>query len=319
MYNLQSKTFSLVPASILGGKNPVNTSYNGVVPAVFSAGKYRAEITALGYKKQTVDFSIGPGRNEIYPEILLEPQPFNLLNILSYYLGTIIDVFGQTTSYVNELSLSVRFFDLIAAGSLALFVATVIFSFSVRTHMRIRHMPVFFLYNLEDLLGMSGQRYVRGELVEEITNRPVSRAQVLLLDAKSNERLFETHTNRLGEFILRKPRAKVYKLVIEKHGYDSISVSDYLPNALTGKLKFIIQKHGAETELSPGKIIKEGIENLSGFLFEFLLLNSIVLEVIFIKTQGLAKTAPFVAITILTIIIWLFYAKRVVRRIFQRA
>jgi hypothetical protein len=318
LYNIQGKIFTLIPESILGGKNPINTSFDGIVPAVFSAGRYKAEVRALGYKPVTVDFRIGPGEDETYPQVLLEPEPFNPVNLISYYLGTFIDVFDSTVSYVNDLSLSVRFFDLVAAFSLALFVITVIFSFSVRTHMRISHIPLFFLYDLEDLFGFSKERYVTGEVIDAGTGKPVSRAKIRLLDAQSGTLLFETHSNKLGDFLMRKPKAKVYKLDIEKSGYNKLLVSDYLPNALSGKLKFNLQSHEGVTRLTPARIIRNGVENLTGFFFEFLLLNSIILELIFIKTRGFAKTAPFIFITLLTIIIWLFYAKRVMRRIFAR-
>jgi hypothetical protein len=314
LYNPTSKIYGIIPSDLLGTKNPASSIYNGTVPIVFASGKYRASINALGYKQKTVDFTIDPNTQDNYPMILLEPEPFNIITFIIYYAGIIYDVFLQTAAYIHTLSLSIRFFDLVSAVALILFVTTVIFSFSVRTHIKLQYIPEFFLFNLEDLLRIKKNRYIHGRILDQTTGKPVTQARISIFDAKTGQLLKESISNKLGEFYMLRPKAQKYKVAVQKANFHEISVDDYLPNAITEYQEYFIQRKDEEIKPSFVGLALGGFENLIGFGFELLLLSSILFELIFTQTQGLYKTLPYIVVTILTIIVWLFYAKRILRK-----
>jgi len=314
-YNPSSRIYSIISSDVIGVKNPSNSLYDGTVPIVLAEGKYKVQINALGYPLTNVEFVIGAKENQNYPQIYLDKQPFNIITTIIYYAGTAYDVFNSTVVFVKDISKSIRFFDLVALVSLTLLVTISIFSFSVRTHIPLQHLPLFFLFNAEDtLFRRTHERYVHGEVKDQHGGRAVSRATVKLYDAKSNTLLAQTSTNKIGEFYMRKPQAAKYKIVISKNDYEGFTIPDYLPNALIGKLEYIIKKIEDNPIPSFSRLVLGGAENFIGFLFEFIILICIFLELIFAQSIGLLRALPFIGITVVTIIMWLAYAKRILRK-----
>lgn len=314
LYNTKTKIYKEITNEILGIKNPSNTDNLGQVPVVLAAGKYKAKIQAIGYAPKTIEFAIGPDKTQDYPQVYLEKEPFNLITQLTYYWSTIVFIYDNVVSLMENLSTSIRFFNLAAISSMILLVITLVFSFSVRTHMRLQHLPVFFLYNIEDLLRIKKDRYVEGRVNDQEKGNPLSKVYVKIFDAEANKLIAQTQTNKLGEFYLRKPVATKYKVVIEKQGYNTEVIPDYLPNALVGKQEYILEKVDSDPTPSLSRLVIGAGENFISFMFELLLLNTLLYEAIFIGVRGFWVTIPYLLITLFTIFLWLFYARRALRK-----
>ncbi len=313
-YNPKNRIYSIIPAGTLGIKNPSNTLYDGTVSVVLAAGRYKVNVNALGYKETDIEFAIDGSADGGYPQVRLEKQPFSILNTLIYYAGTAFDVLTSTNSYFADLSKSIRFFDLIALVAMLLLVVTTVFSFSLRTHIPLLSIPVFFLHYVSEIVGIEHVDYVRGQINDEKTGKPVTQALVELINPTTGKVLSQTTTNKLGEFILKKIKSEKYKLRASKSGYHHTSIPDFTEHTLVGTHLLHLLKRDDHSLPSVPILLFRALENLFGFLFELLLFFSLGFEILFFNTAGILRTAPFIVVTVLTIILWLAYARRVIRR-----
>lgn len=317
IYNERSKTYESISPQIINIKNPSYSDHNGIADITLPKGKYQAEISALGYNDQTVEFEIDLDSDNIYPQILLEDGNFNPITLFIYYIKILKDLYSATAFYINNLSLSVRFFDLISVVSMALLAIVALLAFSLKTHIKIRTLPIYIVNHVKELLGHErSKRYIFGEIMDESTGKPVTQAQIHLIDALSNSILSNASTNKLGEFFLPIKDAKGYKITITKKGYQPSTFLNYSKEALLiSNLQFVILKTGETIPVTPITLFREAVENVTGFLFELFLVLSLIFEMLFLKTAGSFKTLPFIIVSILTILLWLSYAHRKVRRI----
>jgi len=313
LYNPYTKLYSVISETALNLKNPSFTNPQGIISYVLPAGQYSADVSSIGFKNKKVKFSIGASEGN-YPKVILESEPFGFLSAPIYYWSIISDVFHEVQSFIGGLTTSARVFDLTAALALTLLVITTLFALSVRTHIPFELMPVFFIFHFKEILGLKHPDHAFGRVIDSEAGHGITRAQIELFDNKTGDLISRSLTNRLGEFIIRRREAKSYKIVIRAAGFHSLTVADYPHNALSLKLRFTLDKKGEELNPTWREILASGVETLLGFSFMFLLLNCLAFELIFIHTISLLETLPFLLVTIFTIITWLFYARRVVRK-----
>jgi hypothetical protein len=135
VYSSTQRLYVPLSSSGLNINNPLFTDHHGFVDFVLPKGKYKVNVTNLGYKEKTVEFSIEDSDQTNYPIITLEKDSFNVITFANYFYNGFNDVFLSTTAlYFSYLNVSLRFFDLIAASILLSFVAITLFAFSKKHH-----------------------------------------------------------------------------------------------------------------------------------------------------------------------------------------
>lgn len=315
VFDPKTKLFKYIPPDTYPIKNPEFADVDGTISYALPKGRYFAEVSAIGFKDKEVEFIIGEYPEEKYPKVTLEKAPFNLFTIISYYITTLVDVYHALVDFIARLSTSLRFFDLIAALALLLLVATSLFAFSIRTHIPLFSLPLYFIFHFGEILRIKHGDHFAGEIMDSNTGRGIPAATVSFYDQSTGRLIATVTTDALGEFILKNPTdAKSYKVVIQHSNYHGITINDYRREAAFIRLQFVLDKKGEELEPSMREVLTSGIENIIGFAFESVLLGCFIFELIFIQTIGIAKTLPFLIISLFTLLLWLFYARRVVRR-----
>jgi len=127
IFNQQTVRFEPLTPSSLAMPNPLFSEPNGEVPLVLPPGRYRAEITALEYQAATIEFTIGAGGDQNYPEVFLVAKPPSLLTKLKFYAETVEDVFVFEKGNFTELFASTRFFRLVSKINLLLSAILIFF------------------------------------------------------------------------------------------------------------------------------------------------------------------------------------------------
>ena len=80
-----------------------------------------------------------------------------------------------------------------------------------------------------------------------------------------------------------------------------------IPYAEKTNLKFKINLHKSGLIQDSLEKAKSFTEDAFGMAFELLLLSSLIFELLFVNTFGILKTAPFLALSFLNIVLWLMH------------
>lgn len=307
-YNLGSKKFEPLLPTLMAITNPSFTDSNGESPLVLPQGKYRILVSDLGYKDKTIDFTIGIGKNDGFPIIYLEKEPsFNLMSTLTYYGRGIRDVYVYyTMQYFTALSKSLRFFNLINAVSLGLFVIVTFLSFMFRTHIPF---PSIFSYPVFHLRRLRGQNmsalYLEGTVIDEKTKTPISRANAYLINSSTHQTIRQTSTNIFGHFYFNLNNHKNYEILIVKEGFE------IAPIIKAGEKPVVILLKKAEAKKGLfGIILNKFIEMPIGFLFEYLLVTSFMFEISSIPFFGFQRTSPYLLISTFNLLLWVLHLRQ---------
>ena len=76
-------------------------------------GKYRVEISAIGYREAQSEFVLGLGEDEKLPKMILEKSKMTLGQWWNYYRGTSGDVAIFSMNFLDNLMTSTRFLNLV--------------------------------------------------------------------------------------------------------------------------------------------------------------------------------------------------------------
>jgi len=112
-YNENSAVYQPLPSQIRGLINPSFSEADGILAIPLPKGGYRMEVSAISYQDESVDFNVGMGGAEGFPEVRLDKKPFSVLTKMSEYGQIMTDVFKYNRVYYNDLSKSGRFFNLV--------------------------------------------------------------------------------------------------------------------------------------------------------------------------------------------------------------
>jgi hypothetical protein len=299
VFSPTNKKYVRIPSSEISGGNPQFTDRDGKLSLVLPQGKYKADISQVGFKDKTVYFSISPASG--FPVIELERSAVTPLSVLNFYARTVNDIFLYNTQlYASILTGSVRFFDLVAAFILASFVLLTLFAFLRRHRIPLSSVASYFYY----LLDHNGNKnnYIEGVIFDE-DDKPIPGANVYLNDGKSEEIVARTKTNKRGEFFFRRKAGSEdkYMLLVMAKSYKSSSLIPYEPKSHV-HLKITLEK-----EHEGLNIFENALNVISGSLgmsFEGLLVLTIFFEILFLEDFGVLKTLPFLAVSIFNLIIW---------------
>jgi len=303
VYSPSSRRYDVIPSSVLAKGNPLFTNSNGELDLVLPQGRYKAEVTDLRHEEKSVEFEIGPEKGQEFPVVVLENAKITPLSLFNYYKRSINDVFLKNTRVYSEtLTGSSRFFDLTALLSLAVLVIITLVAFSRRHHVPLLHIPSYFYYLLDR--SDKNEKYIHGVIYDE-NDLPIKSANVYLMDKADEKIISHKKSNKYGEFFFKKGKSQ-YLIMAMAKGYSTSPVFEYQEKA---HLKFKIMLKKEEEGLHLIGRLFNYLSLVTGLGFEVLLILSLILELLFLNSFGVAKTLPFLAITILNLILWMLHLR----------
>jgi hypothetical protein len=297
------KTYQLIPYSLISGGNPIFTDSAGQLNLILPQGKYKAEVTDLRHKDKTVEFEIGFNKGQEFPIVELDNSKISFFSLIEYYRRTINDVFIYNTKiYSQALTGSTRFFDLISMLSLLGIIVITLFAFSKRHRIPLSSIPSYFYY-LVDRKDRS-DKYIHGVVYDE-NDQPIPLANIYLTDKENEKIVASTKTNKEGEFYFKKGNTQYLIMAMAKN-YITSPIFEYKDRSHL-KLKITLSKEEAGLNLL-GKL-NHYFTHILGLTFEVLLLGSFIFELLFINSFGVAKTLPFLGLTIFNLALWALHLR----------
>lgn len=288
--------------------NPNYTNMAGEVEINLPQGKYQANVSSFGYDEKVVEFILGPNQGEEFPQISLQKNPTSIANLIRYYNNATIDFIANFTRFLNSLSLSLRFFNLIAFVVVSSFIFISFLLFTMRTHIRFSHIPSFFFHNIEKLFQRATPTYLSGIVVDEL-NQPLTRAHIECLHAQTGKVLGHLDTNKAGKFYLKNFRGHALKLITTRDGYmESILLLHPDVEQIRDGLRIVMQS-GVKHHPSIMAAFWEQIENIAGMFFEFVLVFTLIIECFFFSLFTFTSTLPFFMLSFLNILLWIFFIR----------
>lgn len=307
-YDAQTRSYQPVTSALFGNiKNPSYTDSQGQSAINLPAGTYRIEESSLFYDPQTQNFTIGSGNDENFPVLYLKKDPFNLVSLFTYTTDYFLDSWTKMTAVLIEVASSVRIFHLVDLVILATFVGLTFFFFLFRTHLEMRHLPIFSLFHLNHLLKHHQSGYIFGHIVDA-HHTPISRVRVEIEDAHTAMILSHGSSHRSGKFYFTNLYTKPINLVFIKEGYEPTTITLHPQDEIPETGLQITMEQGEAHHLTVLSSFIVGLEQGFGMLFETFIVSSFILELFFIFFLPHEKTLPFYFIlSIVNGILWIFY------------
>lgn len=306
-FNPRTKIFDLIPEKVIPIKNPSYTDIKGQISFPLPAGKYKAQIAAIGYDVSEIEFNIGSNPGEEYPAVNLSPQPFNLFTIGLYYTTIVMDLSHSFQVYIQKLANSVRFFEINALLAIFFLVVLTLLSFSRKLRIPLFSLFEYFLHRtkIATIHKKIGEK-IKGRIFDEETGSVLSLADVFLIDSEKNKVVGHTRTDQNGDFSFLKYQDRAYTLSVMKDGYEPITFHESeIRSVELGGYLLSIHKH----EFGPTvrEKIKVYTEKIFSLLFEALLVLSIISEASLGYALGWGKTAPFLFISLVNLGLWIIH------------
>ncbi|TXG78181.1 hypothetical protein E6Q11_01560, partial [Candidatus Dojkabacteria bacterium] len=303
IFNESTGKYQIIPTSALSEGNPVYTDKFGQVNTVLPQARYKVEVSRLGFKDQTVKFTIGIKDDQNFPLVQMEKEGFNLISTIKYYLRTANDIFlFNTQIYAQILTGSARFFDLVAFVILLSMVILALFSFSRKNHVPVSSFKSYFFY-LKDK-NARNERYIHGVVYDD-HDVPISQANVYLTKEVDEAIISHVKTNKNGEFFFKKGKDK-YLIMVMKKGYKSTSLLKYEERDHV-KFKVNLEQEGGVREIAHS--LGHMIETVLGMGFEVILIASLIFEILFLNSFGILKTLPFLALSGFNLLLWTLHIR----------
>ena len=304
LYDETSRIYKVISPQIIPIQNPAFSDSNGDFNVVLPYGKYRADISAIGYKSKIIEFAVST--NGGYPAVSLIPSK-SILTIASYYGSTLFDTLVASQIFLQEQAQSSRLFNLSTIGAVIFLIGITALSISARTHISVIYFPYFIYFKLTILFRKNKARIVFGKVIDEKTDSPISRAKVYLATPDGKHVLVSLQTNKLGEFYYNNPKGLDYKITVVKEGYSLQEPWNFVNTKITQIPALLKMEEKDKLHYSLLTIVVFYAEDLLGLLMESLILFGLLVQIYFIFTFGFIKVAPFIIITILNIVLILTY------------
>lgn len=300
-YNTATKQYEEVTSRAF--KNPAQTSSQGEVRYLLSNGSYRVMVEAFGYRAKTVDFIIGSEEQSGYPTIYLERDLLSITSLFTLLQSTFLNTYTFIIDLIQSLSGSMRAFTTTAVVSLGSLVTTGFLLFSIRTDIRWKNLLPFFIFHIALLRKKHKEKFVYGTVVDA-KGTPLRTVRLEALHIKTDEVLAHTDTNAAGGFKFANTFEVPYiKVVATVDGLPPVTVT--IPTDIKDAIKITMEKHSQLNDFT----VLSLFSHLASGLFEIILITSLVLELLFIEAFGVARTLPFVLLTLLNLLLWIFYQK----------
>src|SRR5258708_3755877 len=194
-----ARVYELLPPELFPIKNPLYTDITGKIPLTLPQGKYKAVITAIGYEQKEVFFTLGPLPGEVYPTIEMKKSPYNISTVFTYYVTILSDSILITRLYIQNISDSLRFFELNALLSTAFFVFLTLLSFSTRIHIPLSSLIEYFLHinKIKKVRTQIGNS-IKGRIFDKEAGSILPNTDIFLIDEDKKSIVGHTLTDLNG-------------------------------------------------------------------------------------------------------------------------
>lgn len=299
--NLKTNLYEIIPANKVQS-NPVYSESNGKVALILPMGSYRILVEAIGFRSLQRDFIIGNQEVELYPRVVLTSEKAGLLTLTKFYSTTFLDTYNYIISSISELGHSYRFFNLLSLLVVLALVFVTGLSFSYKIRMPWYLVCLYLVYKIQ-------KRFLKKSVVEGVVVNekgfPITGAKIYLIDSEKNIIINKTSTNIFGRFYLPLSKREVrYKLSVISRGYDPSPLLDYSWQALAvGGLVINLGSLSPSTPVL--NEVKNEIGRWLGFMFEGLLIISLVIELAIGSIVGWWKMLPLIGLSLINYSLWL--------------
>lgn len=295
-YNPKTQLYEAISPTTTAIKNPVFSETNGEVKVVLFPGKYKAEISALGFKEVVEEFNIGEETFQL-PRITMEPSAITPFVVLTTHFKTLKDALHSAQNYFAGLAQSSRLFHFFLFAATSLFALLSAIAVSIRIRIPAHLIPLYVYRH------MQASTYTKhhGKVLDRETRLPLSRAKITLTENRDMPAVVsQTYTNGIGEFDLTvHTNLQSPMLTVVKHGYQNIEGAPFALN--------IDPKKPAPVYLQEGDTGKrmtfgEGLHWITTTFFDIILESSLMLSIIlifFFATEfSWIEVSPLAALTL---------------------
>ncbi|HVZ12081.1 MAG TPA: hypothetical protein VG965_03545 [Patescibacteria group bacterium] len=287
--------------------NPTYSTHDGSVNYVLPQGKYRVNIKAIGYRDYNGEFTIDDSEKSDYPQIYMTYVGFNFFNQMEYYMSAAIDFWDETSSYVRDISRSIRFFELNAFIATTILIFLTLLALSNRIHIPLHSFFDYILHigKVRVVQKKLGSR-IKGRVFDQNSAKGLSGVDVFLIDIKKRKIVGHTKTNESGDFTFLKSTDTHYQLEVMSDSYEPVIFNESELAAVgLGGYMLDIHKHALGPNAREKVMIY--IDKVIALSFESLLVLSFIFEISMGAVLGFAKAAPFLLFSILSLVIWIIH------------
>jgi hypothetical protein len=300
-YNSKKQIFELISKEVLGFENPVFSEPDGRIILSLPNGRYRVEVSEIGYQNKTVEFEIGFEGSENFPNIMLTEKKASLVEIAGYYKLIIIDSSVYFGKSMKGLIVSVRFYRLNIIFVLLSFVVAGVNYLAKSKKIEWWKVPGYYLRQLRRL----EKGKISGRVIDKMTRMPISGAKVLLMDSKRNRVLTTSQTDTLGGFEMDVIKAEEYKVAAVKDGYVATDLLGYsLEGLKIGNIIVEMENEISNLEKIEG-LFDKWLNNSWQFLLGVWLFLLLVFEVMYLISFGVKNVWWTALLSLVTFTIWL--------------
>ncbi len=197
-------------------------------------------------------------------------------------------------------------------------IVTILF-FQMRTRVSPFHLIPYFLHHFKELFHKHTLSNFCATITDEKGNK-ISDARVATIDDATGEVVTSFISNKNGICYVLNPKQKnILKLLITKDGFapKTVAIESDISNSSHGLA--IVMRKGPKPSQSVASKLWDVTAHIGGLFFELSLLGSFALELMFFSLFGFGKTAPFFALTLFTLLLWIFYQReKQARKVFRK-
>ncbi|MCA9369444.1 hypothetical protein KC721_04030, partial [Candidatus Woesebacteria bacterium] len=192
-YNLATQLFEAIQAPGYLAQNPMLSDVYGTVLVSLPAGRYRIEVSALGYKSTRIEFD--SSQTKQFPQIALERDTYPFGATFLFIFETFVIKLLAFISYLELEAQSSATLTLLTFFTLLVSTPLTLLGFFARSHFSF---STLFRSVMHTNRFISGKKhlYVAGKVVSGPANTPVAYAVVTILDSDSRSMcILQTHKN----------------------------------------------------------------------------------------------------------------------------
>jgi hypothetical protein len=283
-------------------ENPIFTDLEGKVNSILPSGKYRAQVSAFGFKDKTVDFNIAY-QNGDYPTIYMESDLTNIASLFTNIQNLSIDTLELAQKTVASITNSIRAFAAVALAALGASISMGFMMFNARTELPYKEALTFAAFQVAVLRNKHKETFLFGGVVDK-SGQPIGSARIEFVHIRTGIVLAHTTTTKAGTF--RVPNSfdvPFIKLVATKEGHPQVAM--IIPTDIQKPITVRID----QAEKTAKTTMVAGVRHIASGFFEIILILSLIVELLFIESFGVAKTLPFILLTLFNLALWVFYQK----------
>lgn len=312
--NTYTHQFDAISPQFVPAQNPGYTNRQGLVSFVLPQGTYKATVTAIGYEQKQTVFELGQKPEQEFPVITLNPKPFDLFVIISYYSAITFDVLKNIIHFFRQTADSNRFFELNSRIVVLIFVLLTFVAFLMRIRIPLHSLPAYFKHLRKLSKGREAARTLQGRVYDRVKEQLIADADIFVMDADSHRVLRHIKTDKNGRFCCAVVKKHI-SLEILAEGYHPLikTHEDSTPfqtiqGSTTGENNYytcVLERKGARPGLIAGFLLF--CRKAFSVLFEMLLVLSFISEIFLAISFGLEKVALLLLISILNLYFWLLH------------